>query len=474
MNAELVNEAESVALAGMLHHYDLVVPPAAFTHPGRRALATVWKQDGNPCISVECVRDAEALSDRAAVKEAVDELDEFRPIAQALPRWKEACETVIQRHAIRSAAEKLERVQKQYDRKEVGAAALAQAWAQVASAEGRAAVALPAVGLFERMVARLTRTHGRRHSGISVPTMPLITTRLDGLRGLMFMGGEPGTGKTSLALQLAMDAARGDTDVVAMFVTCEMSPLEITEYATVRLAQLPYPVLKKGRHGNVRDPDSGLMLHKAEQGRMAQAYRVIQELGPRWSVVAPSDFGGSFDGHGGRNPFHAVVGMVERMKAESGATRAVVVFDNLQAMPVAEPSGGQWRGEQALERDRYTIAKLNELTDSEVIDAVIVISEQNKAGQGTDSAQSFLGTGRISYAADATVMLTDPEAYGKKENGEGVRETHYAKGIRHVVFTLKKGRAGMNRGTEELTYDFTLMSFREGFHQQQAPLRIEP
>ena len=108
------------------------------------------------------------------------------------------------------------------------------------------------------------------------------------------------------------------------------------------------------------------------------------------------------------------------------------------------------------------------------MDAVIVISEQNKAGQGSDSAQSFLGTGRIGYAADATVILTDPDAYTDKQAGPGRRETHYAKGFRQVLFTLKKGRAGMSRGTEELTYDFMQMGFRQLFHETAAPLRLEP
>lgn len=469
-----ITEAESIALSGMLQHYQLDVPAAAFTHPGRRALATVWKRDDRPCTSDDCIRAAQEIASPEAVSEAVAELVEFAPIAQGLARWKEACAAVIQGHATRAAAERLEQAQKQYDRREIGAAAMASAWSQVAAAEGRAAVTIPASGLFERMVERWSKSHGRRYIGLDIPSLPGVTQRFDGLRGLVFMGGEPGTGKTALALQMALDATRASTDVVGVFVSCEMSAVEISEYTACRLAQLPYAILSKGRTGVESDPASGLKLAQAELQRLAQAYQVIRSMGPRWSVLTPADLGGEFDGRGGRNPFHAVVGMVERMKAETGATRAVVVFDNLQSLPVAEPSGGQWRGEQALERDRYTIAKLNALTDSGDVDAVIVISEQNKAGQGSDSGSSFLGTGRIGYAADATVILTDPDSYTDKQAGQGKRETHYAKGFRHVLFHLKKGRAGMNRGTEELTYDFMLMGFRQLFHETPAPLRQEP
>jgi replicative DNA helicase len=467
--ADALDGAEAVALAGMFIHADLTVPAQAFRHPGRRALVTAWQMNGVPSLDAQCLKDAEAMADGKSdqVRDAMGDIDASEPIARDPARWRESCSTVIQAHATKSAAEHLDRVQKQYDRGDVGAAAVAKAWERVAAAEGRTAIPTPGVGLMGRLLEQMRRNHGRKTIGIDVPSLPQITKRLDGLRGLAFLGGEPGTGKTALAMQMAFDGAEASTDVVAVFVTCEMSPLEITAYLASRLARIVGSTLLKGRETERPDPESGLQLRSDELRLLREADERIASLGQRWSVVAPSDCGGEFVGQGGRNPFAPVVSMVDRIKAETGATRSVVVFDSLQAMPVAEPTGGQWRGEQALERDRYVIAKLNELTDGGLVDAVIVTSEQNKAGQGTDSDAAFLGTNRINYAADATILLYDPDTYRVK-GGDGIRDDHFKDGFRHVTFRLKKGRMGMDRGPVNLTYDFWLHRFEEGFSKVEG------
>lgn len=464
-----LDRAEAVALAGMYFHADLAVPADAFRHPGRRAVVMAWKQLGQVCDGSEMQMLAEQHADRSAVTDARTDIVSSEGVARDAARWKESCAYVIQHHAEQSARERLDQVTRLYERGDISESAVAQAWERLAAAKGRATVATPAVGLMERLLAKARDWHGRKHIGIPVPSLPLVTEQMDGLRGLMFLGGEPGTGKTSLALQLAFDAVDTNADTVGVFVSCEMSGEEIIGNLATRLAEIPYRELLKGRDGIA--PDTGLRLRPFELFRLGKAHAKVRELSSRWAIITPSDLGGSFDGKEGRNPFHAVVGLVDRMKAETGATRAVVVFDNLQAMPVAEPTGGQWRGEQALERDRYTIAKLNELTDGGALDSVIVISEQNKSGQGKDDPTSFLGTGRINYAADATVFLVDHWMYGGKgEGGETLRLSHYKNGMRWVVWSLKKGRAGMDRGIVEMTYDFRLHRFVEGHKTDRLEL----
>lgn len=468
--ADELDGAEAVALAGMFLHADLAVPADAFGHPGRRAVVMAWKQLGQVCTSPECIALAEQHAEKKAVTDALGDIVASEDLAKNASRWKERCADVIKHHAEQSAREHLDRVTRLYERGDISESAVAQAWERLGAARGRAVVATPAVGLLERLLAKARDWHGRKHIGIAVPSLPQVTTRLDGLRGLMFLGGEPGTGKTSLALQLAFDAVEGNADTVGVFVSCEMSGEEITGNLATSLARISYKDLLKGRDGIDPDRDTGLRLRPDELRRLGEAHDKVRSISSRWAIVTPGDLGGSFNGKDGRNPFHAVVGLVERMKAEAGATRAVVVFDNLQAMPVAEPTGGQWRGEQALERDRYTIAKMNELTDGGALDSVIVISEQNKAGMGKDDSTSFLGTGRINYAADATVLLKDPESYGKGGEGDKLREQHYENGMRWVVWSLKKGRAGMDRGTVEMTYDFRHHRFVEGFKLERHEL----
>jgi hypothetical protein len=141
----------------------------------------------------------------------------------------------------------------------------------------------------------------------------------------------------------------------------------------------------------------------------------------------------------------------------------LVVVDSLQRVPVAEPVSGSvtgWMGE-AIERDNYVVDALNALA-SGTGDAVVCITEQNKAQQGTASITSMRGTGSIGYACDNALMLTDPEAYANKDAGEATRTSHYNKGYRLVEAHLTKGRQGSKRGSELLRFTIDTHTFREG------------
>jgi hypothetical protein len=158
--------------------------------------------------------------------------------------------------------------------------------------------------------------------------------------------------------------------------------------------------------------------------------------------------------------------MIRRAMEATGATRSMLVVDSLQSLPIAEPESGSvtgWRGGDGMERDRYTIAGLNALTSK--VDAVLVVSEQAKSTQGKVQVTAMLGTGRSGYAADFVIMLSDPDTYantGADTKGDEARAKHYEQGYRLVYATIVKGRAGMNRGAELLSFKIHEHKFEEG------------
>ena len=82
--------------------------------------------------------------------------------------------------------------------------------------------------------------------------------------GLYVMGGSPGVGKTSLALQWAMKAAE---EVPVVYVTYENSPSNLTLKAIGRLANI-----------SPSDVDRGL----ADLAKRSEERRVGKECRSRW------------------------------------------------------------------------------------------------------------------------------------------------------------------------------------------------
>jgi hypothetical protein len=115
---------------------------------------------------------------------------------------------------------------------------------------------------------------------------------MDGLRGLTFLGGSPGTGKTSLALWVAFDAARANPDTVVVFVTCEMSAKEVQASLITQRAVILFDHLMKGRPGQ-QPAANGMMLPPGDIANLEKARRDIAALGDRWRISAVHSSGRS-------------------------------------------------------------------------------------------------------------------------------------------------------------------------------------
>jgi hypothetical protein len=468
---------EVVALTAMWRDQRALVPAGVFMHPGYRAWATHWERTGKVGMTEA---DRAAASQLAAPEDVQRAEEDIRLQAQLVmyeAEVRDACSTLTRRRAEAAALADVKRLDEAVWKGEAPPEAMAAAWQRLADSR-RTAMPTPfrtAGDAMRQLLEEARKRQGKPMLGINLPSMAKFTKRLDGMRGLAFMAGEPGTGKTSLAMQMAFDAAEGNADTVAVVLTCEMSVTEVSAYAMTRKADIDFLDLMRGQGGMPEDPDMGLRLAPVALDALRDEQAAIDALGPRMLVYTPADFGGAFVGHGpaGRDLFAPLVDVIRRAKDATGATRAMLVMDNLQGMPVAEPLSGSttgWRGEHALERDRYAIAEMNALTDH--VDAALVISEQAKSDQGKASITAMLGTGRSGYAADAVIMLTDPAEYANKRKGKGGdadedtsgderRQADYAKGHRKVDIRLVKGRAGMDRGTTPATFLYRRHMFTE-------------
>ena len=465
---------EGIALAGMLRRGEVRVPSVVFEHPGIRAWVEHWERAG-VCFGKDDISAVQAFVGKQATEEALGYIEAIDALCVIEVRFRDACSDLVKRHKLKYAIENAAKVQADFDKGFLPAGAVAEAYQRLQEAQVDE-VPIKTAGLaFKAMIEEAKKYQGKAHLGLSVSTTPLFSARLDGFRGLGFMAGEPGTGKTSLAMQWAMDAAETNKDAVVVVLTCEMSANEVMAMTTTRLTGLQYLDLMKGTENASLDAATGLQQEPGEIARITKAQGEIEALKERFLVVTPDDFGGAFLGRGaaGRNLFAPVLDMIRRAQEATGATRSMLIVDSLQSLPIAEPESGSvtgWRGGDGMERDRYTIAGLNALTSK--VDAVLVVSEQAKATQGKVEVTAMLGTGRSGYAADFVIMLSDVAEYtntkkgdddGKPSTaGDAARAAHYKKGYRLMNATIVKGRAGMNRGQELITFRIHKHKFHEG------------
>jgi replicative DNA helicase len=145
-----------------------------------------------------------------------------------------------------SAKENAAKVLTDFDKGFLPPSAVAEAFQRLQEAQVDEVPIKTAELVFQSMLTEARKYQGKAHLGLSVSTTKAFSARLDGFRGLGFMAGEPGTGKTSLAMQWAMDAAETNKDAVVVVLTCEMSANEVMAMTTTRLTGLDYLELMKG------------------------------------------------------------------------------------------------------------------------------------------------------------------------------------------------------------------------------------
>jgi replicative DNA helicase len=201
--------------------------------------------------------------------------------------------------------------------------------------------------------------------------------------GLHVLHGSPGVGKTAFALQVA--ALCG---CPALYVTCEMAPLELLRRHTARV--------------------TGTFLGKFKTGELTgeavrDLARKAAEAAPLLALLDATETPAEFD---------SILRPASAMQRDSPSGHVLVVIDSLHSW--ADSLG---EGTEEYERLNLALTALR-LLSKRLGCAVVVIAERNRAAMKSGGQSAGAGTRKIEYGAESVIEL-DADADAKPNaNGE--------------------------------------------------------
>lgn len=315
---------------------------------------------------------------------------------------------------------------------------------------------------------RLERWKGKEYIGLIQRTLPALDDATLGFRGLMLLAAGPNVGKTSLAVQFGLDVVKHNEDACFLFLSLEMSRWEMISHMKCRLAEVGWPTLVFGKGS----PEKIEQLH---YGTLR-----LETLGERIRVLDERNFPAP--------TLEKVIHQVKDLKARTGSSRAFILVDYLQVWPVPPNQAKNLRTE--LDADKWRIGAMKTLRDALEEDALMVISEARKPGEGTGEEwggdlADLMGAARGTYTPDMFFLLNPlsdeallKERGGnipgnkdqKKQEAERVRGILQRNGISWNTFKIAKGRDGVQRIRLDLTFWLKESRFEEGFQKTQELL----
>ena len=193
----------------------------------------------------------------------------------------------------------------------------------------------------------------------------------------MVLGGAPGSGKTSLVTQLAVEALRSNPHLKVLIANCEMSPEVLLERQVARLAEVSAK--------NIRDR----WCTDVEQ--VHQALRDLDSLGNRLFF------------HTGRYNLKDVANSVDDCEAD------IVIVDYLQRFT----ADGKDVMEQRMELDRMVQLLRNFAKAGKGIVAISSLARQSaggSSGYAKLNMSSFRGSAELEFGADSCWILAPNES----------------------------------------------------------------
>jgi replicative DNA helicase len=243
--------------------------------------------------------------------------------------------------------------------------------------------------LLPDVVADVKRRHELMNLGdrktIGLPTgIDTLDELLGGLQtGIHILAAEPTAGKTTLALQIAANAASAQHPV--LFVSFEEDPARLVMKAVCQQANLaameinekPCLVMKKFEFG---------------KGKPCLFEEAANLYGPRLQSL-------NFKGGTTKLTVDTVKGWAKELLQEYGTDQMLVVVDYIQRWAIGR--------KEATEMRHQVNAVVSDLRDMamELKSPVLAISSQNRSKQGTDNLTSLKESGDLEYTADTVTFL---------------------------------------------------------------------
>jgi replicative DNA helicase len=240
--------------------------------------------------------------------------------------------------------------------------------------------------------------------------------------GLHFVHGEPGTGKTNYALQVA--AACG---APALFVSCEMGRLVLASRTVARVTRTHLGKLDGGE----LSPASMADLF----ARAALACPMLALMDATRAYADPA----------------VIRDRAELWREAHGAASCLVVIDSLHTWAAGKPCGDYLPSEYEAVND--ALGSLQRMA-ADLAAPVLVVAERNRASMANPGQSSAKGSARIEYSAESVVSLNRDE----DSAGEWRQD---ASGERHLFAKLAKNRNGDTGRKLEMRFSGALATIRE-------------
>lgn len=227
--------------------------------------------------------------------------------------------------------------------------------------------------------------------------IPALDSLLSGLGGVIVLGGLPGAGKTTLALQLAWDVAALNDDAVCLVQSAEMSIS---------------PVLDRLGKRALAERDLAVdALDEIRDDFARVASRLVLEPPSRLT------------------PWEDMSSALDSLRRFRRAKRSLVVIDSLHDVARRAPVGDSFK--DALD---VQVQHARAVADRSRA-AVILVAHQPKSA-GDSGVFAFSGSATIDYVADVTAVLVADDDSGE-ERATRLRITknrHGATGEVHLAF----------------------------------------
>lgn len=296
----------------------------------------------------------------------------------------------------RLMADLLEQSVKELRSAETAAALISQVesglnYVQQAVKEARAGQGYALADLFPELLNDLiARRQAVKAFGKATVGLSTGITKLDKLlgglqTGIHLLAAEPGAGKTSLALQIAAHVARSGTP--ALFVSFEEALPRLALKVLANVAGLEWKRYADGI-GDPGDVERAML----EYGQQLAHLRLVE--GTRRTTPAQ------------------VKARALQAMNRAGSKRCLIVIDYLQRWaatldPEALDLGDSQRRRVFMDYRHIVSALVSELRELafRLDSPILVISSQNRSGQGSDRLTSLKESGDLEYSADSAWFL---------------------------------------------------------------------
>ena len=271
-----------------------------------------------------------------------------------------------------------------------------------------------------------------------------LDSALRGLRGLIFLGGSTGVGKSSLALFIAVQALQTQDDLGVIYYSLDMPKTVLYDRLLCQEAGVDFGELIKEQ----RAEDARTKLNEADK-------RLVKDILPRLRIIErisidvsnPSAFGAE-----SRQQvlWEVIVEDLKQLIVATAVENVLVIVDYFQLLPVPRDVLG------GLEADFYRVAALQRVqnwsrtNDDPIGFPILAITEVRKGESGRTELNSsdLMGSARLAYSAES-VLLLEPT----KEGNEGP--------VVPITLNIAKARDGSARTKINLLFEHTKSRFSE-------------